>query len=262
MAHGFSATRDLRLPAYAERFQAAGLGVLVFDYRHFGDSGGQPRQLLDIARQLADWRRAVAHARRIDWVDPARVALFGTSFGGGHVVKLAAEDQTLAAIVMQCPFQDGLATLPKLGAVNLAKAAAHGILDQVGAVLGRPPHYVPAIAAPGDFALMATADSKSGWDRLLAPGTTWENRVAARIGLRVGLYRPGRLAPRVSCPALYCICDRDTLVPARTTTRLAGRAPRGEVLHYPIGHFDIYVGEWFERAVADQTEFLTRHLLG
>jgi hypothetical protein len=42
--------------------------------------------------------------------------------------------------------------------------------------------------------------------------------------------------------------------------RAAG-APRGELVRYPIAHFDIYTGEWFERAVADQTEFLVHHLL-
>ena len=63
MAHGLSAVRDQRLPAYAERFAAAGLAVLLFDYRHFGASGGEPRQLLDIGRQLDDWRAAIAYAR-------------------------------------------------------------------------------------------------------------------------------------------------------------------------------------------------------
>src|SRR2546421_475715 len=76
MAHGFSATRELRLPAYAERFCAAGIGVLLFDYRHFGASGGEPRQLLDIGRQHADYHAALAHARGLSWVDPRRIALF------------------------------------------------------------------------------------------------------------------------------------------------------------------------------------------
>ena len=43
--------------------------------------------------------------------------------------------------------------------------------------------------------------------------------------------------------------------------RHANRAPLAEVKRYPIGHFDIYLGEWHERAVADQVAFLTRHLL-
>jgi hypothetical protein len=43
---------------FAQRFAAAGYYALVFDYRHFGDSDGEPRRLLDIKRQLQDWRRA------------------------------------------------------------------------------------------------------------------------------------------------------------------------------------------------------------
>jgi dienelactone hydrolase len=83
MAHGFGAVRAARLWAFAERFAAAGLAALVFDYRYFGDSGGEPRQLLDVSRQLDDWRAAIAFARSLDGVDPERVAAWGSSFGGG-----------------------------------------------------------------------------------------------------------------------------------------------------------------------------------
>ena len=99
MAHGFTATRGDRLPAYAERFAAAGLAVLLFDYRHFGDSTGAPRQLLDIGRQQADYRAAVAFARTLEGIDAQRIALFGTSFSGGHVVAVAAKDPSIAAVV-------------------------------------------------------------------------------------------------------------------------------------------------------------------
>src|SRR3954463_14427651 len=63
MAHGLGAVRTMRLDAYAERFSAAGYACLVFDYRNFGDSQGEPRQLLDITMQLDDWASAVDYAR-------------------------------------------------------------------------------------------------------------------------------------------------------------------------------------------------------
>ena len=112
MAHGFSATREQRLDAYAERFCAAGFGALVFDYRYFGASGGLPRQLLDIRSQQDDYRAAVAYARRLDWVDPDRVALFGSSFSGAHVLSVAAGDPLIAAVVSQGLYSDSLASLP------------------------------------------------------------------------------------------------------------------------------------------------------
>ena len=59
LGHGLGATREYGLEPYAQRFAAAGIAALVFTYRHFGDSGGQPRQLLDIERQLGDWDRPI-----------------------------------------------------------------------------------------------------------------------------------------------------------------------------------------------------------
>jgi dienelactone hydrolase len=261
MAHGFSGTRELRLDAYAERFADAGIAALVFDYRHFGASPGEPRQLLDIRKQLKDYEAALAYARGLDWVDADRVALFGTSFSGGHVLAVGARDPRLAAVVAQCPFTDGLATLRTLSPVVAFKLAATGVRDQVHALTGRPPYYMPAVGEPGSLAAMTTPDSKPGFEALLPPETRWENRVAARIALHSSAYRPGRRAPQISCPVLACVCDSDAVTPAERTVKLVSRARRAEIKRYPIGHFDIYVGEWWERAVADQTEFLTRHLL-
>ena len=64
----------------------------------------------------------------------------------------------------------------------------------------------------------------------------------------------------MNAPILFCICDKDAVAPAETALRYAATAPRGEVKRYPVGHFDIYLGEPFEHAVRDQTEFLVRHL--
>jgi len=261
MAHGFSGTRDMRLDAYAERFAEAGIAALLFDYRHFGASSGEPRQLLDIRKQHEDYEAAVAYARRLDWVDADRVALFGSSFSGGHVLAVGARDPRLAAIVSQCPFTDGLATLPAIGAANVLKGAAAALRDHLSTLARRGPHYVPVIAEPGEFGVMTTRDSKSGIEALLPAQTRWENRVAGRVLLRIGAYRPGRVAKRIACPVLVCTCDRDVLAPADRTVELISKAARAEVRRYPIGHFDVYVGGPFETAVGDQTEFLRRHLL-
>src|SRR6202035_5535398 len=105
-------------------------------------------------------------------------------------------------------------------------------------------------------------DALPGFQALIPAQTNWENRVAARIAVLIGTYRPGRVATKVSCPALFCLCDTDSLAPAGRSAKLVARAPRAEVKRYPVGHFDIYIGEPWERAVSDQTEFLVRHLLG
>ncbi|MEV4418469.1 alpha/beta fold hydrolase [Patulibacter sp. NPDC049589] len=260
MAHGFSATRDDRLPAFAERFRAAGLAVLLFDYRHFGASGGTPRQLLDVGRQHDDYRAAVAHARGLDGVDPERVALWGTSFSGGHVVAVAAGDRRIAAVVSQAPYADGIPTVALVPPKNVARFAVDGLRDRLGALAGRPPRLIPAVAAPGGYAVMTAPEAEPGFASISAPDGRWENAVAARLMLTMALYRPTTSAAKVTAPLLVCVCDEDQTTPPGPAVAMGGKAPLGEVLHYPIGHFEIYVGEPFERAVTDQTAFLRRVL--
>ena len=72
MAHGFGSPRALRLYAYAERFAAAGYAAMVFDYRGFGDSEGEPRQVLDVSMQHDDWKAALEFARTLPRNMPTR----------------------------------------------------------------------------------------------------------------------------------------------------------------------------------------------
>jgi dienelactone hydrolase len=260
MAHGLGAVRTMRLDAYAERFAAAGYACLVFDYRNFGDSEGRPRQVLDVGMQLQDWVAAVAYGRTLQGIDQSRIGLWGTSFGGGHVIATAARLPGVAAVVAQCPFTDGMASLRVLSPVIAARITALAIRDLIGARLGRPPVMVKTAGNPGEVALMSTPDAYPGYLRLMPDGTTVPNAVAARIGVKIIGYRPGRLAAEVNCPILFCVCESDSVAPAGPTLRYAAAAPRGEITRYPHGHFDIYVDDAFERVVADQIGFLDRHL--
>jgi dienelactone hydrolase len=260
MAHGLGAVRTMRLDAYAERFRVAGYACLVFDYRNFGESEGWPRQLLDIRMQLADWTAAIAYARRLPGIDHDRIALWGTSFGGGHVITTAARVPGIAAVVAQCPFTSGIASAHVLSPIVLARITFRAIRDVAAAARGKHPVMVPAVGHPGEVALMNAPDAYPGFMRLVPEGETMRNEVAARFGLKILTYRPGRLAAKVRSPILFCVCDPDSVAPTRPTLRYAAKAPRGQVRVYPEGHFAIYVGDAFERVVADQIAFLDKHL--
>jgi dienelactone hydrolase len=260
LGHGLGGVYAARLDAYARRFHAAGYGVLAFDYRGFGASGGTPRQVVSIKGQLADWTAALAWVRARPDVDPERVAVWGTSFAGGHVVTLAARDARIAALVAQVPFMDGLVnarTLPPWQALRLTAA---GLRDALRALIRRTPHYMPIAGPPGAVAALTTPDAQDGYRAMFPAGETPDERIAARIALTVPAYRPVRAAARVGCPALLCLADEDRLTPTAPALRAAAAMRRAEVRHYPTGHFGLYDGELFERAVADQLAFLQRHL--
>jgi len=261
LAHGFAGTREIRLDAYARRFTEAGLLCLVFDYRHFGDSEGEPRQLLDIKRQLADWRAAIGHIRSLPYADAKRTALWGTSFGGGHVLTLAAEDPNIATVVSQVPFVDGLAASRSASGGQFLRLSLAALRDEARRLTGRKPFLVPVVGLPGTVAAMTTPDAETGYRNLVPEGVDWRNEVAARIFLRVAAYRPVKAAGRIRCPVLFCIAEKDRIVPATATRAAAGKVPLGEIRSYPLEHFEIYYGEGFEKAVADQLAFLRRNLL-
>jgi pimeloyl-ACP methyl ester carboxylesterase len=164
-------------------------------------------------------------------------------------------------VVAQVPVTDGLRNLPSLGLPLALRLIAAGLRDQIGAAFGRPPHMVPSVGPPGSLAVMTTPDAEPGFRAIDPPGSTWSNQAAARIALRVASYRPGRQADRIAAPILFAIAQEDAIAPAVLARAAAARAAHAEVQTYPGGHFDIYVGDTFERAVADQVEFLTRHLL-
>jgi len=252
MAHGLSGTRRDGLGPFAERFAAAGISALLFDHRGFGDSGGRA-DLFDPRRQLADWRAAIAFARSLPGVDPARVATFGSSMGGGNALAAAAEDPGVAAAISQVPFLDLWRQAHRASPRVMARMA-------LAAVRGG---YLPAVGQPDAAAFINAPSAEAGWRHVVAIGedSRWRNRASARWLLRRP-YRPARLAARLHCPWLLCVGESDRVARPGAAIAAAGRAPLGELRTYPgVDHFDIYDGEEFEAVVADEIAFLRRHLL-
>ena len=131
LGHGLGGTREDGLEPFARRFAEAGIAALVFTYRHFGDSGGATPPALDIEHQLGDWAAALAYARTLDGIDTERIALWGSSFGGGHVIEAAARDGGVAAVVSQCPFTDGLAAVRAANPRSLARGSVLALRDEL-----------------------------------------------------------------------------------------------------------------------------------
>jgi len=265
MAHGFGGTRDTGLLGYAEGFAAAGLDVLLFDYRGFGDSDGTPRQLVSYRRQRADYVAAVAAARDLVGIDPERIVLWGTSYSGGHVLPVAVRDGRIAAAISMTPAVDGLAALLAIakhgGLRPILRLVREGLQDAGRALTGRRPHVLPVVGAPGSLAIMTVPGALEGYHAIAGP--TWRNEVCARTALEVAVNRPTRFASRVRFPLLVQIGEHDAVAPPAAAHRAAVRAGRhAEVRTYPVNHFDVYDGVWQREALADQVEFLGRVLSG
>jgi fermentation-respiration switch protein FrsA (DUF1100 family) len=193
-------------------------------------------------------------------VDHARLAIWGSSFGGGHAITVASRHPELIAAVAQCPFTDGLASARALGPIESAKLMTLAGKDALSGIRRKEPVRIGLVGKPGSTAVMTAPDALPGYLALIPDGLDFVNEVAARFMPTATVYRPGRAARKVAMPILFCICDHDSVAPPAQTLAYARTAPKGEIKSYDFGHFDIYRGEPFEAAVADQTEFLIRHL--
>jgi uncharacterized protein len=266
MTGGFAVTKEPGTDLFARRFNDAGFGVLAFDHRHLGESGGQPRQVQRVREQLADWEAAIACARTLPGTDPARLAIWSFSASGGHVFRVAARHPELAAAIAQTPNADGLAATRNAARYQtpaaLLRFTGRGIADAVGALAGRPPWLVPLTGEPGTVALLTTPDAQDSGRALDPDGRypEWRQEIAARSALRLGFYRPARYVPRVRCPLLVLVCDGDRSALAGPAVRAARRAPRGELIRMPGGHYEPFLGG-HERAVEAELSFLRRNLL-
>ncbi len=259
MAHGFGCTKDSGLDPFARRFAEAGAEVLVFDYRGFGESGGEPRQFVDHRRHREDYHSAIAHARALPGIDPERIVLWGSSYSGGHVIAVAADDPRIAGVISQGAAMDGLASVLEIwnyaGPRQLATLTAHALIDQGLGLFRLRPHMVPIVGPPDSPAAMSADDCLPGYSAIAGP--TFRNEMAARQIPLIMLNRPVRSAGKLHMPVLLVIANHDSIAPPSGAEKVARRVKgRVQVERMDVGHFDIYLGDPFEQSVKAQVEFL------
>jgi dipeptidyl aminopeptidase/acylaminoacyl peptidase len=254
---GWLGLRDAKLYApYHEALLAAGMAILVFDYRGFGDSQGDATYL-DPMGQVADWRNAVTYLQTRPEIDPARIGAFGSGgTGGGNAVMVAGLDERIVATVSQVPIADGRDWLKRMRREHewlefLERLRA----DRVQRVLtGRG-----ELVAPRDGIMVPTPERKT---------TTIKSDVDARIPAEVQLasaeaifaYRPIDVVDRISPRALMLICvEGDAVTPEDHAFALYERAkgPKRLVVQTGTTHYGAYaqyrdvvnplIVEWFER---------------
>lgn len=261
MAHGFGGTRHYGLDAYAQRFRSAGYDVLLFDYRHFGESEGEPRGVLKVGPQHEDWRAAIAHARSLGY---KHIVLWGSSFAGGHVLHMAADYDDLAGVISQVPHISGLATSLAVPIARFPRVAGAIMADALLRLFGKR-HMIKAFAPGGEFGAMATPGA---YDALVAmlPGPDWReyfdehNHVTALSLIEAIRYSPGKRAAQITCPVLLQAGTQDQTTPFLPARRVAEQIPDCEFRAHDCDHFDVYLGECFDAVIAQQLDFLQRRI--
>jgi pimeloyl-ACP methyl ester carboxylesterase len=262
MAHGFGGTKDSGLVPFAEKFSAAGIDVLAFDYRGFGASEGGPRQQISIARQVQDYSAAIAAAKQLPGVDPNRVVLWGSSLSGGHVIRAGSGRDDVVAVIAMTPLTNSLATgrlvISQYSLARALRSTADGVRSRLAVARGKQPIMMPLVSQPGGSGALALDGAYDSYVSMSGP--TWRNEVDAAVGLELSMIKTKAHAKALHGRLLVQIADYDRYVPADAVARTAVYG-RGQVHRYPCDHFDVWPGhEWFAQASDDQVRFLKRVL--
>lgn len=255
---GWLGLKDARLYVrYHEALTAAGFGVLVFDYRGFGQSEGE-RGRLSLAGQLSDLVNAVTYLTTRSDVDPDALGVFGTGgTGGGNAVLLAAADQRIRAAVSQVPVADGADWLHRMRSEHewlaFLEALGEDRRQRVLTGTGR-------MVSPREEIMVPTPERRS---------TTIKSDVDGQIPTKVPLaaaeeilaYRPAQAAAGLATPLLVIGVDGDATTPTDHAERLyqAARGPKALIIQRHTTHYAAYDQYW-EQVTPRIVDWFTRYV--
>jgi fermentation-respiration switch protein FrsA (DUF1100 family) len=240
------------------------LKSIIFDNRNFGASDGQPRQEIDPWQQVRDYRDAITFAETLEATDPERIGIWGSSYSGGHVLVVGANDRRVKCVVAQVPLISGHANARRLiRADHIAGLQKMFDGDRRARMQGKPPAMLPVVSEdPAGPAALPTPDS---WTFFTETGRTraqsWRNEVTLRSVEMFMEYEPGSYVGFISpTPLMMLVALGDHLTVADQALAAYERALASKrLVTLPSGHFDAYVAG-FDAASRAATEWFVHHL--
>ena len=254
LCHGWGGTKAHLNQGIAPGFADAGYIVLAFDYRGWGESDSRLvmrdempvpdadgfvevraqaiRELVDPLDQQEDIDAAISFMEGESHADPSRIGIWGSSFGGGHVIWRAGHDSRVKAVVAQVGSMNsrsGLARSQGTAVIHAQKVArARGEIEPV-----------PAGAAPEGLT-----------------GSPYNDRFLDFV--------PVAYTDNITAPVLIIDAQKEHYFNIqehgyRVYQNLIGRVPV-EYHAWDMGHYDVYSGEYLALAMKTEIDFLNREV--
>jgi uncharacterized protein len=270
MAGGWCYVKELVQPHYADAFEAAGLAVLLFDYRNFGSSDGARRQHIDPVAQIEDYKNAISFAETLDEVDAERIGVWGLSYSGGHVLVVAATDPRVNCVSSQIPVVDGYRNMRRVhGTLGFRKFEAAILADRRRRFRDGDEGYFPH-AAPDNVAEISSwpfPETYETFKELKArEAPAYENKSTIESAELLMSYSVWPYVPRIlDTPTLVIVAERDDLTLWDLEIEVFNALPTTKKKLVTIGdstHMTLYS----DRSLLDQasqasTEWFAEYLL-
>lgn len=248
MATGFTGVKEMILPDYAAFFAGAGFVTLVFDYRYFGDSQGEPRSQVFPLEQVEDVRNAITWISDQPEVDSERIGIWGTSYGGGLVLYVGTYDKRVKAVVSQVPAcaspEQQRAGNPQ-GWDNTTKTLLRDRIERykTGVV-----NYVKAVAPPGEPCCVPNRELYEALMALKKPN--WRNQITLESLEKMREFDSTSMIQMLSPTALLIIAaEKDAFFPPALLKEIYEKALEPKAMSMlPIRHTEVNYEPWLSKS--------------
>lgn len=258
LCHGYTGVKDLYLPDNARVLADAGYVVMTFDYKGWGESEG-PRSRLAPYSRVADVQAALTFAGALPEVDPDRLGIYGTSYGGATVVWTAAIDTRVRCTVSVVGIGHGARWMRSVRRPD----EWHDLLERARQDRIRRARDGQSEVVPREEILLPDRQSAE-----LAAGARRNNpHAVSAIPLEyvdeTAQFHPewvvDKIAPR---PILFVTTDDDRLVPPEESEALYARAgePKKLVVLRGYGHYQVYAEPAFSELMRHVVAWYGEHL--
>jgi fermentation-respiration switch protein FrsA (DUF1100 family) len=258
LCHGYTGVKDLYLPDNARVLNEAGYVALTFDYKGWGNSEGARSRLAPYSR-VADVQAALTFLGTLPEVNPDRLGIYGTSYGGATVVWVAAVDARVKCTVSVVGIGNGARWMRSVRRPDewheLLERAGH---DRTKRVLEGPSQFVKReeILLPDRQSAELAAVARRA--NPAAVGTIPLEYVDDTLGFNPE-WVVDKIAPR---PILFVTTDDDRLVPPDESIQLHARAgePKKLVMLHGYGHYEVYAEPAFSEVMRASVDWYRTHL--
>jgi len=256
LCHGFSGIREILLPPYAEFFAQNGFAALVFDYRGFGDSEGERGRLVP-AEQVVDIRNAITFMETLPQVDPERIGLWGTSFGGANAIYTAAIDKRVKCISVQITFGSG----ERMVAGGMNDEAREKLLSTLQKAWQRAVTKNKPLMLNMDQ-ILTDPDSKEFYQKTVEIHPKLKNRLPLMTIKESMECRPENQIGGLNIPVMIIGATGDIVCPVEESKILYEKACEPKELYIIEGarHYDVYEGDNFHLSAGKALEWYSKYL--
>lgn len=256
LCHGFAGIKEFLLPDYAQAFAAAGYIALTFDYRGFGESEGVRGRLVP-AEQVVDIRNAVTFMETLPEVDPDRIALWGSSFGGANAITTAAIDRRIRCLVAQLTFGSGERMI--LGDKDLTEKEK--LLGTLKKARERAVTKNKMLSLSPDQ-ILTDEESKTFFQNSLKSYPELQTRIPITTLQLIMELKPEESIAKLNIPVMIIGADQDIVCPLAESKRLIEKANEPKELYIVENakHYDVYFGENFKKSSGKALEWFNRFL--